>query len=292
MNSTELTTLIRKMIKEEISEQARLNEFKEDLMKQCIVLMGLPAAGKTTFINTEIKKYIPGFSGYTITNSDIQVRAAQYRYGLDQYNWLIKNIKSEDDLKTFIEDSDYMNNDGATVKMPITYTWWDENKDGGIKKFFTTFYKSYYASYFDIRDMAKEKTSNLFDMKIIKSGNVLIIDTVASNPTKIFGMLKKTKADDFHNTIIYLEIPTHLAMQRDDWRKEHQGRGVGESVIDSYAKDMGSAFNQYKKDGEDSDGVVGRLLHFIWHQNGNSPIKGTWQLLKDYKYFLKRKHKK
>jgi len=33
---------LRTLIKEKIKEQAQLNEFREDLKKQCVVLMGLP----------------------------------------------------------------------------------------------------------------------------------------------------------------------------------------------------------------------------------------------------------
>ena len=50
-----------------------INEFKADLMKQCIVLMGLPAAGKSTFVNNNITKYVPGFKNFKVVNSDIQV---------------------------------------------------------------------------------------------------------------------------------------------------------------------------------------------------------------------------
>ena len=44
---------LRQIIREEL-----LNEFLVDLKKQCIVLMGLPGAGKSTFINKGLQKYL------------------------------------------------------------------------------------------------------------------------------------------------------------------------------------------------------------------------------------------
>jgi len=266
-------------------------EFKEDLMKQCIVLMGLPAAGKSTFINADIKKYIPRFSGYKVTASDKQVNAAQYQYAKSHYEWLLKNIKNVNDIKKFVGDSKYIDNDNNDKFIPLTYNWWKINKDKGLKTYYKTFYKSYYATYFDIRDMARAKEKQLFNTKVITSGDMLIFDTTAANVNNILGRLKQTKENDFNNTIIFLEIDVNLAIKRDKWRKENQGRGVGESVVIGFSDKIKQAYGAYKKEGEKSDGVVDRLLHFVWKPAGSSPINGSWNLIEDKKYFLKRKKK-
>lgn len=249
------------------------------------------ASGKSTFINGEIKKYIPRFSGYKVSNSDSQVMAAQYHYAKSHYEWLLKNIKDKKDVIKFIYDSQYVDNDGKTKKIPLTYNWWVINKDKGMKNFYKVFYKLYYATYFDIRDLAQSKEKQLFNTKIIESGDFLIIDTVAAKFKKIIDRLKITRENNFNNTIIYLDIDAELAVERDAWRKENMGRGVGESVIRNYAKDMSVAYNNYEIEGSKLNGVVDRLMHFIWIPQGDSPIKGKWQLVKDNKYFLRRKKK-
>jgi len=274
-----------------IKLQELMTEFKEDLKKQCIVLMGLPASGKSTFIDNDIKKYISGFTGYKVTNSDDQVKAAQYQYAKSHFEWLAKHIKSKKDITKFVFDSQYKDNTGKMRDIPLTFNWWNKNKDKGIKTFYKTFYKSYYATYFDIRDIAQSKERQLFKTKIVTSGNMLIIDTVAAKSNKILDRLTTTREQDFNNTIIYLEIDVNMAIQRDNWRKENRGRGVGEPIIVAYATQMNSAFNAYKTEGKKDDGVVDRLLHFKWKPQGASPIKGSWNLISDDKFFIKRKLK-
>ena len=278
---------MRELIRELINEV--LLEFKEDIGKQCIVLMGLPAAGKSTFINDDAKKYISGFSGYKVTNSDAQVMAAQYQTATNHFNWLKKNIKSSVDIIKFVESSQYVDNNGTVVKIPLTYDWWQTNEGKGIKNFYRLFYKSFYATYFDIRDLAQTKEKQLFQTKVITAGNLLIIDTVGSKSAKILDRLQKTREHNYTNTIIYLEIDVDLALQRDAWRKDHSGRSVGIPIIVNYAKSMDSAYNDYKSEGNKDNGVVDRLMHFQWKPAGNSPIKGAWILKKDDRFSLKRR---
>jgi len=266
-------------------------EFREDLMKQCVVLMGLPASGKSTFINNEVHRYIPSFTGYKVSASDVQVAAAQYQHAKNQYNWMVDNIKSKEDLNKFINNSKYMDNDNKEIKMPITYEWWESNNNKGLGYFYKTFYKNFYATYFDIRDAAQTLTTKMFDTKIVEAGDLLIIDTTAAHSTSIIQKLVKTKQNDFNNTIIYLDINVNLAIKRDTWRKENQGRGVGEHVILGYVSQMDKAYADYKNEGQKADGVVDRLMHFEWEPSGSSPIKGNWKLIDDYKFFLKRKLK-
>ena len=59
---------IKQLIEAEIKNL--LNEFKEDIARKAVCITGLPAAGKSSFINQGIKQYIPDFKGYNVTNSD------------------------------------------------------------------------------------------------------------------------------------------------------------------------------------------------------------------------------
>lgn len=268
-----------------------IQEFQEDLKKQCVVLMGLPASGKSTFVKTELKKYIPAMIEFSVTNSDSQVAASQYQLAKDHFEWLLQNVKSEKDINKFVNDSEYTGNKQNKIKIPLTYNWWNDNAQKGLKFYYSTFYKPYYATYFDLRDAARQKTAELFTTKIYKSDSILVIDTVAAKYEKIFKELKIAKDNNFNNTIIYLDIDVDLSIKRDNWRQEHQGRGVGNEVIESYAKVMEQAYKEYQKNGQKDDGVVDRLMHFVWRQHGDSPIAGNWIKKDDFRYGLKRKLK-
>jgi len=94
-------------------------EFKEDLQKQIIVLMGLPAAGKSTFINLDLPKMFTGFSGYKVTNTDVQLKKVQYDTAVHHFNWLSLD-KTEKDFKQFSKDSSYTSNLGKEILHPVT----------------------------------------------------------------------------------------------------------------------------------------------------------------------------
>jgi predicted kinase len=284
--------MLRKLLKEMV--RIELREFLEDTGKLCVVLMGLPAAGKSTWINNEAQSYIPGFKGYSVTNSDSQVQALQYDTGVLHYNFLKKEVNdesrtSEKKFNEFIKNTAYTSNRGKTITFPYDFSWWLENKDKGSAVFYKQLYKPFYASFFDIRDLAKKYEKDLFQTKIHKAGKLLVIDTVASKPTKILSRLKKTRQQGYHNIIVYLDIYVELAVARDKWREKHVGRGVGANVIDTYSKNMGTAYKTYAAEGKAVDGLVDRLMYFKWKPSGDSPIKGVWNKKEDNRYSLKRK---
>ena len=287
--------MLRKLLKEII--KIELREFLEDTGKLCVVLMGLPAAGKSTWINNEAKTYIPGFTGYSVTNSDAQVQALQYDTAMLHYKHLLKQSpddsnKSEKRFQEFIHNTAYTSNRGKIITFPYDYGWWLQNKDKGSNNFYKQLYKPFYASYFDIRDIAKEYEKDLFKTKVHKAGKLLVIDTVASKPPKILRRLKQTREEGYHNIIVYLEINSELAVARDKWREKNVGRGVGAKIIENYAKLMSGAYKVYAKEGKDDSGLVDRLMYFKWFPAGTSPIKGVWKKLEDKRYSIKRKLKK
>jgi len=288
---------IRQLIKEEI--QLQLNEFEEDLGKKAIILAGLPAAGKSTFINNDIDKYIPDISGFNISASDQQVMMLQYHTARDHFNILTKRIgkqkvddsKIQKEIINFKNKSSYINNNKKNIIHPITAEWWKNNKQKGLKHFYKIFYKQYYATYFDIRDLAKQINKHIFKTKITKAANIVVIETIGNKPATMFNKLQALKDAGFQTTIVYLEIDPELSIVRDKYREKSQGRGVGASAIVAHADKLDSAMNIYKKNGEQVDGVVDRLLHFKWKQFGDSPIDGAYIKQSDNRYGVKRKIK-
>jgi len=278
----------------EIKLKILLQEFLGDLKKQCVVLMGLPASGKSTFINNEIQSYIPGFKGYSISNSDSQVRSYQYqaaRQHWDRLNNATKKLTNKVDISKEISKlkfgTRYLSNRGKDVELDIDYNWWVENKDKGFDNYWKYFFKTYYGSYFDIRDLAQNKDQQLFNYKIKESANLIVIDTTAANAPKVLSRLETAKEADFYNTIIYLEIDAELSIIRDKYREKKAGRGVGENIIISAANKMDSALKAYKTEAI-KKGTVDRILHFKWTPTGDSPMDGKWVLKTDKRYTLKK----
>tara|TARA_Y100000593_G_scaffold64258_1_gene118684 strand:- start:871 stop:1710 length:840 start_codon:yes stop_codon:yes gene_type:complete len=268
-----------------------LNEFEADLKKQCIVLMGLPGAGKSTFINTDLPKYFSGFGGYKVSNSDKQLAKHQYLRAIDHYEYLMGNIESEEDVEEFARNAIYTNHAGKDIYHPVTFKWWTDNKDKGFENFYKSFKQKYYVNYYDVRDYAKQDTSQNWGTKVITSGNYLIIDTTASATGRIFKQLNQTRAEGFTNTICYLELDPSYAVARDEYRGRSGDRNVGASIILSYPKKLASAFKAYQSDGKKANGVVDRVMHFRW-KGAVDPREGKWSRVSDNRYHLKRKLKK
>jgi hypothetical protein len=232
-----------------------------------------------------------------VTNSDSQVQALQYDTAMLHYRHLLKQSPdesriSEKHFQEFIHNTAYTSNRGKIITFPYDYGWWLQNKDKGSNNFYKQLYKPFYASYFDIRDIAKEYEKDLFKTKIHKAGKLLVIDTVAARPPKILRRLKQTREEGYHNIIVYLEINPELAVARDKWREKNVGRGVGAKIIENYAKLMSGAYKVYATEGKDDSGLVDRLMYFKWFPAGTSPIKGVWKKLEDKRYSIKRKLKK
>ena len=266
-----------------------LNEFEADLKQQCIVLMGLPGAGKSTFINTDLSKYFPGFSGYTVTNSDTQLAKHQYQVAQGHY-YHLSQMETEEEVEEFALNATYTSNQGKEVEHPVTWKWWKTNGDAGFDKFYKAFKNLYYVNYYDIRSLAKDDTSVDFATKVVTAGKYLVIDTTATSTNRIFSQLEKTRSEGYTNTIVYLELDPSYAVARDEYRGKSGDRNVGAGIILSYPKKLASAFKSYKKDGKKANGVVDRVMHFKW-KGEVDPRKGVWIKQSDNKYFLKRKLK-
>ena len=77
-----------------------------------------------------------------------------------------------------------------------------------------------------------------------------------------------------------MEIDPEFSIARDDFRKKNSGRGVGEGVINSYAKKMDGAFRTYQSEIKKPDGYVDRIIHFKW-TGGAVPSSGDYRLVSD-----------
>jgi hypothetical protein len=262
-----------------------LTEAAADLKRQAVVLMGLPAAGKSTFVRDELSRWVPGFHAPKVENTDVQLKRTQ-RERADVLFKRLKSAKSEAEYKAEVGRNRYRDNSGKWHEIATTYDEFQRMRGGS--DLFKAEFKTFFATWFDMRDLAKHRTSAMFGDKISKAGDGMVFDTVAAKPEKIISKLRKTRDSGFANTIFYLEVDPKLSIIRDVYRGRTEGRTVGEGVIMTYAKQMQGAYDRYLKEIKDPDGVIDRLYHFRWKQLGDHPKDGTWKLVAQHRGDVKR----
>jgi predicted kinase len=262
----------------ELAEKVRVHAFKEDMAPQVILLMGLPAAGKSTFVKKHLAKFynhrIPHLGAFQVLNSDGQLRRMQYERAKNDYAAL--QGVSEQDWANKTKEMEYTSNDGKIVNFPLTYPDFTQLKD--FKAYMAATFKPYYATYFGDRAKAKQYNDELTDKKI-EAGDVVILDSTGADSTKMLKYFKQAKARGYTTSVVWLEIDPKHSIARDQYRGETEGRSVGERVILSYVPKLKKAHGVYK-----TSDLVDRILHFRW--NGGV-IKGDYQLVKEIKNYPK-----
>jgi len=262
-----------------IASFLKVRSFKEDNAPQAIVLMGLPAAGKSTFINTVLRKFyptLPHVKGFKVLNSDSQLKKTQYVRAKSDFE-LLKDL-DEKAFKNKISEMTYKSNDGAHVKLPMTYEKFQTLKK--LNDYWNATYKTYYASYFGERAQAQHDTQELTDKKF-SGGDVVIVDTTGQAVDKYLKMFERTKAQGYTNSVVFLHLPVEFAIARDNYRGETEGRSVGENVINSINGKLPSAYQKMK-----GSKLVDRYLKFNWD---GTVIKGQFNKAEDKKKYPYKK---
>lgn len=266
-----------------------LDERLSDLGKQAIFLMGLPGAGKSTFINNELPKYIP-IRGFRTTSSDSQVIQLQYETAMSDYNMLLSVSDNEDDFYDALDTLTYVTNTGKQKSVDISYEEFLSMRNAG--EYYNLLRKPYYATYFVIRPKAQAMSKDLLVKKAKIGGEMgLVFDGTAANPDKIKARLERTKSDDYKNTIFFLDIPAEISVQRDIYRGKTHGRTVGSKTIYRYVSQLKNAIDIYTKNPKYRE-LIDIIYHFKWIQYGDSPIEGHWELIKKYDFEIDKLKRK
>lgn len=261
-------------IKNIIKKAHWINAFKQDLAPQAILLMGLPAAGKSTFINTELAKYfpnVPHVKAFKVLNSDSQLRKVQFDRSKRDYDEL--KLLDEAGYNKKKQEMTYKSNDGSLVKFLLDYKSFQGLNH---KDYWNKTYNKYYASYFGEREKAQQDTKELADKKITGS-DIVIVDTTGQNTEKNLALLQKSKMQGYTTSVVYLEIPVEFSIGRDKYRGATEGRSVGETIIKSIASKLPSAYNSFK-----TSPVVDRYLKFVWQ---GELVKGAYSKVEDKKKY-------
>lgn len=233
--------------------------FKEDLMPQMILMMGLPAAGKSTFINTEMKNYFPSLphvKGFSVLNSDSQLKAMQYKRA-DQDFKRLKQTLTQKEYEKIISDMSYKTYEGKTIKFPLS--WNEFSKIDQFKNYWKETFKKYYASYFGDRAEAQKNIQELQDKKF-ESSDVVIIDSTGQDADKYLKKFEEGKRKGFVTSVLYLDLPVDYSIGRDQYRGETEGRVVGEKVIKDIHSKLPGAYDKIK-----SSFLTDRFLKFKWN---------------------------
>lgn len=253
--------------------------FREDMAPQVILLMGLPAAGKSTFIKKEMSKYynhrMPHGGAFQTVSSDGQVHGMQFQRAKRDFAAL-RGLSPGDWAKKTSEMK-YRANDGQEIQFPLGQ---DQFSKMDFKAYWAATYRPYYASYFGERAEAMKIADEMLDQKI-KSGDVVIFDATGTKVGKYLGAFKKAKALDYTTSVIWLDIPTEFCIARDKYRGETEGRSVGQQAILGYEPQLPVAYQQYL-----ASDLVDRILHFRWD---GGVIKGRYNLVQDLKRYPRKR---
>ena len=297
--------------------ESMLVEHNVDSAPQLILVIGLPAAGKSTFINNTIPKYFPSIKGTRrqtarrkmvssrLSDSDVQLHKHQKKAAMD----FITSIygADEDTFYNKVRETEDMYNNmsaqkslGVEFKISTDYNWVKQHNNLSINKFRDSFLKDFFkkdwAVNFAVRPMGKEDHTinelikiNL-DPEMVNTpsfnNNDIVIPTTGSELEKITRVTSKASSQ-YAVSIVYLDMPTEVAVEKDEGRRKKEGRGVGGTLIRSMAKGIQDTWDYLSKGGFKKEGIY-KLLHFKWVPDndwGHYEIEKEYvnkQIIKDY----------
>ena len=275
-------------------ESYMLNEHNIDSAPQLIFLIGLPAAGKSTFINMTLPKYFPTIKGSRranikrkmvssrLSDSDVQLHKHQKFAAMDFVNTIRGKSKEEfDTIKSELEQKynsvDAQKDLGVQFKISTDWNWVESHKDLSDGKFTSEFLKDFFkkdwAINFAVRPAAKKdhKINELIKTQLepeLPAGmenfndNDLVVPTTGSELNKLTRVIEHA-TDKYAVSVVYLDMPTEVAVEKDEGRRKESGRGVGRKLIESMADGIKNTWDYLSRGGFKKEGMY-KLLHFKW----------------------------
>lgn len=297
--------------------ESLVTEHNVDSAPQMIFVIGLPAAGKSTFINETIPKYFPSIrhtrranrqklATSRLSDSDVQLHKHQkiaamdfadsiYGANEDNFHNIVKRL--EDKYNDIKAQKDL----GVKFKISTDWEWVQQHSQLNANKFRNTFLKEFFkkdwAVNFAVRPMSKEdhaqnelqKIQAAPEMKgaVTFNNNDIVIPTTGSDISKITRVTSKA-SDQYAVSVIYLDMPTEVSVEKDEGRRQKEGRGVGRKLIESMAEGIKDTWKYLSDGGFKKEGMY-KLLHFKWVPDsgwGHYELEKEYinkQIIKDYK---------
>lgn len=260
-------------------ESIQVNEHLIDSAPQMIFIMGLPASGKSTFINKSLPKYFPSLGQARTLDSDIQLHKRQKESAMAFAEEIYKASDAEQFNKIKSQAMEIFNASPAQKMLGINFNintdwdWVQSRKGDSFGKFKGAFLKDFFskdwAINFAVRPVAKQDMKELTQMKLnpdelegmeTYNGNDVVVPIVGDDIDS-FQKRIKIASDRFAISIVYLDIPTETSVEKDEGRRQHTGRGVGRKLIESMAEGVHKTWNYLSRGGFKREGIY-KMYHF------------------------------
>ena len=278
-------------------ETYQINEHLIDSAPQMIFIMGLPASGKSTFVEKTLPKIFPSVGQVRTLDSDIQLHKRQKESAM-AFAEEIYNAADEDTFErakqTIIDTfnaSPAQKMLGIEFKISTDWQWVQDHKDMNFGKFKAAFLKEFFskdwAVNFAVRPVAKADMKEITDMKLrpeeyegmeIYNSNDVAVPIVGDDIDS-FQKRIRIASDKFVVSIVYLDIPTEVSVEKDEGRRRNTGRGVGRKLIESMAEGVDATWKYLSRGGFKQEGIY-KMYHYKYVSVPNA--WGTYKLEKEY----------
>lgn len=298
--------------------------FKEDLMKQMVIIVGAPASGKSFFVENTFKPVLKGanlnlqfprfmhLSGGAASESDNSLRQLQYEAAKDDFRVLGQYVadqraggKDEAEIATLFEGwlrnnadfkytpegappvmlADVLSYDGFVTTRNTVGNYFGKKGDP-VNKYYMSMRGRGEA---DTSEGLKNKARKIFEdntsAKIEKVGDIVIIDCAGEDINSTpFGRFFATAKKE--NFAVTL-VELNIPLQLSLLRNELRGKAgrmVPEPQVVSAYKAMQSTVSKLRKAPE-----VDRYVKYGWAATGKGPFSGAFKVVVDDRTALKRR---
>lgn len=282
-------------------ETYQINEHMIDSAPQMVFIMGLPASGKSTFIKKTLPEAIPTIGQIRTLDSDIQLHKRQKEMAMafaeEAYN--AKDESEFEEAKTHMVNM--FNNSkaqamlGLEFKISTTWDWVEAHKDMNFGKFKNAFLKDFFkddwAINFAVRPVAKQDMKELTHMKLspeeyegmeIYNANDVAIPITGDDISK-FKKYTDKFGDKFAVSVVYLDMPVEVSVEKDEGRRKKEGRGVGRKLIEEKAEGIAQTWAYLARGGFKNEGIY-KMFHYKY-----VPVPGEWGTYKLEKTYINTK---
>lgn len=278
-------------------ESYSVNEHLIDSAPQMIFIMGLPASGKSTFVEKTLPKIFPSVGQVRTLDSDIQLHKRQKESAMN-FAEQIYNANDEEsfeqakrELVDTFNASPAQKMLGIEFKISTDWQWVQDHKDMNFGKFKGAFLKDFFrkdwAVNFAVRPVAKEDMKEITNMKLkpeeyegleIFNNNDVAVPIVGDDIDS-FQKRIRIASEKFVVSIVYLDIPTEVSVEKDEGRRRNTGRGVGRKLIESMAEGVDATWKYLSRGGFKQEGIY-KMYHYKYVSVPNA--WGTYKLEKEY----------
>ena len=281
-------------------EHYSINEHLIDSAPQMILIIVLPASGKSTFITMHLPKYFPSIKQTRTLDSDIQLHKRQKESAMAFATLIHNSTKDEfeqhkQEVINKFNSTDAQKMLGFNFNISTDYDWVQKHKDLSDSKFKNQFIKDFFVKDWavnfavrpvaiqDMQELTKHKLSpEEFERTEIFNNNDVVIPMTGDNKAKITKLIQDA-SDKFAVSVVYLDMPMEVSVEKDEGRRKKSGRGVGRELIAMKDEGIKNTWDYLSKGGFKKEGIY-KLLQFKY-----VPVPGAWGEYKLHKEYINTK---